>query len=112
MTLESGSGPTRRAEARGQKQSLKFTKSERTAVYRFPRILAAITFALTIATITTAQTKSFTPVEGANLKAKIDNAIVQGKAGAAAGLFWVGYQFEVRPGVGIDFELVDVQCRS
>jgi len=76
-------------------------------VYRFPRILAAITFALTIATITTAQTKSFTPVEGASLKAKIDNAIVQGKAGAPAGLFWVGYQFEVRPGVAIDFEIVD-----
>ena len=76
-------------------------------MYRFPRILAAITFALTIATITTAQTKSFTPVEGANLKAKIDNAIVQGKAGAPAGLFWVGYQFEVRPGVAIDFEIVD-----
>jgi len=62
---------------------------------------------LTIATITTAQTKSFTPVEGASLKAKIDNAIVQGKAGAPAGLFWVGYQFEVRPGVAIDFEIVD-----
>ena len=76
-------------------------------MYRFPRILAAITFALTIATITTAQTKSFTPVEGASLKAKIDNAIVQGKAGAPAGLFWVGYQFEVRPGVAIDFEIVD-----
>jgi len=47
-------------------------EKRRTAVYRFPRILAAITFALTIATITTAQTKSFTPVEGASLKAKID----------------------------------------
>jgi len=82
-------------------------EKRRTAVYRFPRILAAITFALTIATITTAQTKSFTPVEGASLKAKIDNAIVQGKAGAPAGLFWVGYQFEVRPGVAIDFEIVD-----
>src|SRR5437016_6732708 len=82
-------------------------EKRRTAVYRFPRILAAITFALTIATITTAQTKSFTPVEGASLKAKIDNAIVQGKAGAPAGRFWVGYQFEVRPGVAIDFEIVD-----
>jgi hypothetical protein len=53
------------------------------------------------------QTKNFTPVEGANLKAKIDGAIVAGKAGAQQGRFWVGYQFEVRPGVAIDFEIVD-----
>lgn len=75
-------------------------------MYKFPRILYAISFALAIATITTAQTKSFTPVEGASLKAKVDNAIAQGKAGAAGGRFWVGYQFEVRPGVAIDFEIV------
>jgi hypothetical protein len=53
------------------------------------------------------QTKSFTPVEGANLKAKIDAAVVAGKASAPNGRFWVGYQFEVRPGVAIDFEIVD-----
>ncbi len=54
-----------------------------------------------------AQTKNFTPVEGANLKAKMDGAIVAGRAGAPQGRFWVAYQFEVRPGVAIDFELVD-----
>lgn len=75
-------------------------------MYRFPKTLAAITLALTIATITTAQTKNFTPVEGPSLKAKIDNAVVKGKAGAPGGRFWVGYQFEVRPGVAIDFEIV------
>ena len=53
------------------------------------------------------QTKSFKPVEGANLKAKIENAIVTGKASAPNGRFWLGYQFEVRPGVGVDFEVVD-----
>ena len=53
------------------------------------------------------QTKSFIPVEGAGLKAKIDAAIVAGKANATNGRFWVGYQFEVRPGVGVDFEIVD-----
>ena len=53
------------------------------------------------------QTKNFTPVEGANLKAKIEGAIVAGKANAPNGRFWVGYQFEVRPGVAIDFEVVD-----
>lgn len=53
------------------------------------------------------QTKPFTPVEGANLKAKVDSAIINGKANAPAGRFWVGYQFEVRPGVAVDFEMVD-----
>ena len=53
------------------------------------------------------QTKSFTPVEGANLKARIESAIVTGKASSPNGRFWIGYQFEVRPGVGVDFEIVD-----
>src|SRR5215831_3171846 len=53
------------------------------------------------------QTKNFTPVDGANLKAKIDNAIAQGKANAQSPLFWVAYQFEVRPGVAVDFEIVN-----
>ena len=53
------------------------------------------------------QTKSFTPVEGANLKAKIESAIVTGKASTPNGRFWLGYQFDVRPGVGVDFEIVD-----
>jgi HEAT repeat protein len=52
------------------------------------------------------QTKNFTPVDGANLKAKIDSATMQGKANSPTGLFWVGYQFEVRPGVAVDFEIV------
>ncbi|HEX3083624.1 MAG TPA: HEAT repeat domain-containing protein [Pyrinomonadaceae bacterium] len=52
------------------------------------------------------QTKNFTPVDGANLKAKIDSATTQGKANSPTGLFWVGYQFEVRPGVAVDFEIV------
>jgi len=53
------------------------------------------------------QTKSFTPVEGANLKAKIENAVAQGRNNAPGGRFWVGYQFEVRPGAATDFEVVD-----
>jgi len=53
------------------------------------------------------QTKSFIPVEGASLKAKIENAVTQGRAGAQGGRFWVGYQFETRPGVAVDFEVVD-----
>lgn len=54
-----------------------------------------------------AQTKNFTPVEGANLKAKIDAATAAGRANASQGRFWIGYQFEVRSGVAVDFEIVD-----
>src|SRR2546430_15167420 len=62
---------------------------------------------LVLAGAIVAQVKPFTPVEGASLKAKIDNAVTQGRAGAQGGRFWVGYQFEARPGVAIDFEVVD-----
>ena len=75
-------------------------------MYKLSKIFLAISFALAIVTTATAQTKNFTPVEGANLKAKIDDAIAKGKAGAPGGRFWIGYQFEVRPGVAIDFEIV------
>jgi hypothetical protein len=67
-------------------------------------VLAVI---LGLCVVVLGQTKSFIPVDGANLKAKIDGAIIAGKANATGGRFWVGYQFEVRPGVGIDFEVVD-----
>jgi HEAT repeat protein len=53
------------------------------------------------------QEKNFIPVDGATLKTKIDAAIVAGKANAVNGRFWVAYQFEVRPGVAVDFEIVD-----
>lgn len=76
-------------------------------MFRLPRIVFAISFALTVVIgVAAQQTKNFTPVDGANLKAKIDGAITQGKAGAATGIFWVGYQFEVRSGVAVDFEIV------
>jgi len=63
-------------------------------------LLASLIFA-------SGQSKTFTPVEGASLKAKIDNAVLQGRNSAPGGRFWVGYQFEVRPGVATDFEVVD-----
>src|SRR6185369_4127261 len=63
-------------------------------------LLASLIFA-------SGQSKTFTPVEGANLKAKIGNAVLQGRSNALSGRFWVGYQFEVRPGVATDFEVVD-----
>ena len=76
-------------------------------MFRLSRMIFASSFALAMAIAAVGQTtKSFTPVEGANVKAKIDNGIMQGKASAPLGVFWVGYQFEVRPGVAVDFEIV------
>ena len=69
--------------------------------------MKALAVILCLCAVALGQTKSFIPVDGANLKAKIDGAIVAGKANATGGRFWVGYQFEVRPAVAVDFELVD-----
>lgn len=68
-------------------------------------LLILLTFGL--CAVVLGQTKSFIPVDGANLKAKIEGAVAAGKANATNGRFWVGYQFEVRPGVAVDFEIVD-----
>ena len=56
-------------------------------MYKFDRVVFAIALTLAIASSIDAQTKSFTPVEGANLKAKIDNAVTQGRANATGGRF-------------------------
>ena len=69
--------------------------------------IVTIAIGLVLCVAAAGQTKSFIPVEGANLKARIDSATINGKANAPGGRFWVGYQFEVRPGVAIDFEIVD-----
>ena len=71
------------------------------------RNIISAAIVLLVSAVVLGQTKNFTPVDGASLKAKIDSAIIAGKANAPNGRFWVGYQFEVRPGVAIDFELVD-----
>jgi HEAT repeat protein len=77
-------------------------------VNKLEQIIFATAIALTLVISAAGQTKSFIPVEGASLKVKIDNAVTQGRAaGAPGGRFWIGYQFEARPGVAIDFEVVD-----
>jgi HEAT repeat protein len=70
-------------------------------------VALVIGFGLCLAQDAVAQNKGFTPVEGANLKARIDNAVAAGRANAPGGRFWVAYQFEARPGVAVDFEVVD-----
>lgn len=57
--------------------------------------------------VASAQHKNFIPVEGANLRARIESAVAAGRANAPGGRFWVAYQFEARPGVAVDFEVVD-----
>ncbi len=74
---------------------------------KLEKIIFAASIVLTMVAGVSAQTKNFIPVDGASLKAKIDNAVAQGRAGAPGGRFWVGYQFEARPGVAVDFEVVD-----
>jgi len=77
-------------------------------VNKLEQIIFAAAIALTLAISAAGQTKNFIPVDGASLKVKIDNAVTQGRAaGAPGGRFWVGYQFEARPGVAVDFEVVD-----
>ncbi|HJP92834.1 MAG TPA: hypothetical protein VJ875_12825 [Pyrinomonadaceae bacterium] len=70
-------------------------------------IARSLTIVFLLCAAVCGQTKNFTPVEGGNLKAKIESAITEGKANVPAGRFWVGYQFEVRPGIAVDFEIVD-----
>lgn len=71
------------------------------------RTISTIAIGLALFVVANGQSKAFTPVEGANLKAKVESAIINGKANAPGGRFWVGYQFEVRPGVAVDFDIVD-----
>jgi hypothetical protein len=73
----------------------------------FQRIALITIAALVLATTALGQAKQFTPVDGPTLKAKFDSAVQQGRGSASGGRFWVGYQFEVRPGVATDFEVVD-----
>src|SRR5678816_4931705 len=73
-------------------------------MFRFVSIAALLMLPLVCAA---GQTKPFIPVDGANLKSKFDNAVAQGRNNAPGGRFWVGYQFEVRPGAASDFEVVD-----
>ena len=71
------------------------------------RIISIVAFGLVLCVAVVGHNNNFTPVDGANLKAKIDSAIISGKANAPGGRFWIGYQFEVRPGVAVDYEIVD-----
>ncbi|MDX2034267.1 MAG: HEAT repeat domain-containing protein [Blastocatellia bacterium] len=46
----------------------------------------------------------FQPVEGANLRSRLDAAVRQGRAASPAARFWAAYAFDVRPGVAMDLD--------
>jgi HEAT repeat protein len=48
------------------------------------------------------QRQGFIPIAGANLRARLDAAILQGRIGASR--FWTAWAFDVRPGVAVDYE--------
>ncbi|MEK6324872.1 MAG: HEAT repeat domain-containing protein [Acidobacteriota bacterium] len=50
-----------------------------------------------------AQREGFIPVEGTNLRSKLDLAVRQGRAKQTR--FWTAYSFDVRPGVAVDVEI-------
>src|SRR2546427_11626559 len=50
-----------------------------------------------------AQREGFIPVEGTNLRSKLDLALRQGRAKQTR--FWTAYSFDVRPGVAVDVEI-------
>ncbi|HEX8474032.1 MAG TPA: HEAT repeat domain-containing protein [Pyrinomonadaceae bacterium] len=70
-------------------------------------LLASVVVVLVVSSVVIiAQNRSFVPVEGANLQAKIDAAVRQARTAAPTQRFWTAYSFDVRPGVAIDFEMV------
>ncbi|MGH9903667.1 MAG: HEAT repeat domain-containing protein, partial [Pyrinomonadaceae bacterium] len=51
------------------------------------------------------QNRRFIPAEGADLKARLDNAVKRGRSDARQTSFWTAYSFDVRPGVAVDIEV-------
>jgi HEAT repeat protein len=49
-----------------------------------------------------AQRQGFVPVDGPNLRSRMEAAVKLGRASSAR--FWTAYSFDVRPGVSVDYE--------
>lgn len=72
--------------------------------------IAVLGFVLFITNSVGAQRQGFISVDGSNLKSRIDNAMRQGNSRGSR--FWIGYQFNVRPGVAIDVEINGLKGRT
>ena len=66
------------------------------------RLVLLIALALTSSANSLAQREGFIPIDGTNLKSKIDLAVRQGRAKQTR--FWTAYSFDVRPGIAVDYE--------
>lgn len=70
------------------------------------RLIACAVFMVASSTTVWAQSRSFIPVEGANLQAKMETAARQARAASPPTRFWTAYSFDVRPGVAVDVEFI------
>jgi len=57
------------------------------------------------------QTKNFTPVEGRDFGSRLDAARAMGRSSGQR-LFWIGYGFDIKPGIGIDVAIPNTQISS
>jgi len=74
-------------------------------------MLATLTVFLLMLAPPPQQEQRFTPVEGAGLQAKQEAAVRQAAA-AGQTRFWTAHAFDVRPGVVVDFEVVNADGRT
>jgi HEAT repeat protein len=72
--------------------------------------IAVLGFVLFVTTNVGAQRQGFISVDGPNLKSRVDSALRQ--ANGRGSRFWIGYQFNVRPGVAIDYEFNNSKGRT
>jgi HEAT repeat protein len=71
-------------------------------IKKMSRLVIFIAIVLASSANSRAQREGFMPVEGANLRSKLDLAVRQGRAKQTR--FWTAYSFDVRPGVAVDVE--------
>ena len=71
-------------------------------IKRTPKLVILIAILLASSANSPAQREGFVPVDGPNLRSKLDTAVRQARARQTR--FWTAYAFDVRPGVAVDVE--------
>jgi hypothetical protein len=71
-------------------------------IKRISSLVLFIAIVLASSANSRAQREGFIPVDGANLRSKLDLAVREGRAKQTR--FWTAYSFDVRPGVAVDVE--------
>jgi hypothetical protein len=67
-----------------------------------PISIVSLVLTLMVSSVTLAQNQRFIPVEGSNLKSKLEAAIKLGRARSPQTPYWTAYAFDVRPGAAVD----------